>query len=151
MKGSVRDRWCAFRGGSSSVRVGGRSTDPTNELIWEMQVRNISFMLTVNSFKDGSKDVTRRNGWLFLESGDRLMAVEKGQGLRKGEKIKRLGEIEVLSVTREPLYAIFNYPNDCAREGFPHLLPQEFIEFYCKHNGGTPDQMVTRIAFRKIE
>ncbi len=114
-------------------------------------MRNISFFLTTAAFLDCTKDVTRRNGWLFLKRGDHLMAVEKGQGLKKGEKVKRLGEIEVISVTREPLYAIFNYPNDCVREGFPDLLPQEFIEFYCKHNGGTPDQMVTRIEFRKIK
>ena len=34
--------------------------------------RNISFALTTPQFLDGSKDVTRRNGWLMLKTGDIL-------------------------------------------------------------------------------
>lgn len=65
--------------------------------------RNISFMLTTPQFIDGSKDVTRRLGWLFLREGEELMGVEKSQGLGKGGKIKKLGLIRVASVRREPL------------------------------------------------
>ena len=33
-------------------------------------MRNISFSLTEEQFLNGSKDVTRRLGWLFLKPGD---------------------------------------------------------------------------------
>ena len=115
-------------------------------------MRNISFFLTTLQFLSGEKTVTRRNGWKFLigQTGVHLMAVEKGQGLKKGEKIKRLGEIEVIEARLEPLIEIFNYPDDCCREGFPELTPGQFIRFYCKHNGCHADQEITRIEFRRI-
>lgn len=72
-------------------------------------MRNISFALTTPQFIAGTKDVTRRMGWLFLKPGDVLQAVEKGQGLGKGGKIKRLGTIRVLDVHREKLCAIQGY------------------------------------------
>lgn len=79
------------------------------------------------------------------------MAVEKGQGLKKGAKIKRLGPIEVLSVTREALLEIHGYPNDCKREGFPDFTPADFIDMFCEHNGCRPTSFVTRIEFRKVK
>ena len=45
----------------------------------------ISFSLTTPQFRDGTKDVTRRLGWTFLKPGDRLCAVVKAMGLKKGE------------------------------------------------------------------
>lgn len=113
-------------------------------------MRNISFALTTESFLDGSKDVTRRSGWENLKVGERLMACRKCQGLKKGEKVERLGEIEVLDKGREPLHAICDHFGDCAREGFPKMTCMEFIEIYCKHNGGKPGQVVTRIVFRRV-
>jgi hypothetical protein len=108
--------------------------------------------LTTTQFKAGTKTVTRRGGWKFLvgKTGVHLMAVEKGQGLKKGEKVKRLGEIEVLEARLEPLWKIIENPADCRREGFPKLTPREFIRFYCKHNGCYADEEITRIAFRKV-
>ena len=114
-------------------------------------MRNISFFLTTRQFLDGSKDVTRRSGWGNLKVGDRLMACKKCQGLKKGEKVERLGEIEVLEKNREPLHAICDHPGDVAREGFPGWTNMQFIEMYCKHNGGKPGQTVTRIVFRRAE
>lgn len=115
-------------------------------------MRNISFFLTTPQFIDGSKDVTRRNGWKFLvgKTGVRLMAVEKGQGLKKGEKVKRLGEIEVVSAKLEPLNAMPLYPDDCRREGFPDWTPWQFIRMYCAHNKCTPGTEITRIEFRRV-
>ena len=110
-------------------------------------MRNISYMLTTKQFLSNEKTVTRRNGWLFLvgKTGVHLMAVEKGQGLKKGEKVNRLGEIVILDARREPLIEIFNNPDDCRREGFPELTPGQFVRFYCQHNGGHADQEITRI------
>lgn len=122
-------------------------------------MRNISFSLTMPTFLDGSKDVTRRNGWTFLRAGDLLCGVEKSQGLGKGGKIKRLGTIRVVSVTRERLDAITDDPKygrmEMHREGFPPPSPKNdpavFIEFFCRsHKGVEPETVITRIEFEHV-
>ncbi len=112
--------------------------------------RMISFALTTPQFEDGSKDVTRRMGWVNLKAGVQLMAVEKAMGLGKGGKVKRLGLIEVISVRREPLKAIRYEPNGCGREGFPAWNWLQFVEFYCVANDCETDAIITRIEFRKL-
>jgi hypothetical protein len=122
-------------------------------------MRNISFALTTRQFIDGTKDVTRRMGWAALGPGQLLCAVKKGMGLRPGEKIERLGKIEIISVRREPLIRMTEDVvyglSECIREGFPpphrYSWPSEFVSFFCaSHKGCTPDSIVTRIEFRKI-
>ena len=103
---------------------------------------------------DGSKDVTRRLGWASLKPGDRLMACRKCMGLKPGEKIVRLGEIEVVSVSREPLNrmtadALYGL-SEATREGFPNMTGGQFVEMFCSHMKATPDQIVTRIEFRHV-
>jgi hypothetical protein len=112
-------------------------------------MRNISFFLTTPQFVAGTKDVTRRLGWSKLKPGDRLMAVVKSQGLKPGEKIERLGEIEVVSVRRERLNEIDQA--DVVREGFPTMTPAGFVTMFCIHMGGSEDQLVNRIEFRKVK
>lgn len=112
-------------------------------------MRNISFSLTTDQFLCGQKDVTRRLGWQFLKPGDRLCAVRKSQGLRKGEKIDRLGVIEVVSVGREELSIISS--GEVEREGFPHMSRLDFVEMFCTHMGCRPSTIVTRIEFRRVE
>jgi len=114
-------------------------------------MRLISFSMTVASFLDGSKSVTRRLGWKTLRPGDVLMGVEKAQGLKRGEKIKKLGALEVIDVRREPLSAIGDegFPG-VAREGLAPLSPDQFIEMFCKANGCEPTDEVTRIEFRRV-
>ena len=68
--------------------------------------RNISFAMTTQQVQDRTKDVTRRFGWWFLKPGDKLCGVKKAMGLKKGEQIERLCNIEVVSVRSEPLDAI---------------------------------------------
>ena len=114
-------------------------------------MRNMSFSHTTEQVQDGSKDVTRRLGWDFLVKGDRLWAIEKGQGLRKGEKVKRIRVIEIVSVIREPLNAIRDYDDDCRREGFPEMTPDDFIEMFCRHMGAQPTTMLNRIEFKYVE
>ena len=114
-------------------------------------MRNISFALTEPQFLDGSKDVTRRMGWKNLKPGDRLRAVRKAMGLKKGEKVHVLGEIEVVNVRRETLDAIHAEPNGVRREGFPAFSEWEFINFFCaSHAGCQPETIITRIEFRKV-
>jgi hypothetical protein len=117
-------------------------------------MRNISFSLTEAQFLDGSKDVTRRLRWLFLRAGDRLMACRKCMGLRPGESIVRLGEIEVVSTRREKLSCLIVDPDygqaEAMREGFPKLTGKQFVEMFRSHMVVPADGMVTRIEFKPI-
>lgn len=90
----------------------------------------MSCVMTIAAVKDRTKTVTRRRAgsWLPLKVGDRLTLVEKGQGIPKGGKVVRLAEVEVVSVTIEPLYGITD--EEVAREGFPDMDTHEFIEFW---------------------
>ena len=115
-------------------------------------MRNISFALTTQQFKTRIKTVTRRMGWLNLKVGDVLCGVEKGQGLRPGEKLARLGPIKVTDVRREPLRLMLDDLDygfaETVREGFPGSTPSEFVEFFCRsHKGCTPNSEVTRIEY----
>ncbi len=111
-------------------------------------MRNMSFFLTQEQFKNKSKTVTRRNGWKFLKAGDVVQAVVKGQGIPKGGKVDRLGTIRIVDVRFEPLILIKE--DDCVKEGFPEMKPKEFVEMYCKHNTAVPEQVVTRIEFEHL-
>lgn len=123
-------------------------------------MRNISFSLTAEQFLDGTKDVTRRLGWKFLKPGDRLMGCRKCMGLKPGETIVRLGEIEIVSVRFEPLNRMSCHSefarkeigygkSEAIREGFPDLSGDEFVTMFCRHMSvRRPDQIITRIEFR---
>jgi hypothetical protein len=106
----------------------------------------MSFMLTTRQFRRREKHVTRRKGWLNVKVGEHIMGVVKGQGLKAGEHPVKLGEIVVTGVRREGLVGIFG-PGELALEGFPDMNVAEFIDMYCKANGGDADQLCTRIAF----
>ena len=110
--------------------------------------RNISFALTTEQFKKQSKDITRRFGWKFLKEGDVLNGVEKSMGLKKGEKIKRLGQIRIVSTRMEPLSAITK--EDVIREGFPDWTPEQFIDLILKHHKVTTETPINRIEFEYI-
>lgn len=110
--------------------------------------RNMSFALTIEQFKKRTKTVTRRFGWHFLSPGDILMGCEKCMGFKKGEKIKRLGLIRVVSIRKEPLNEITT--EDCIKEGFPELTPEQFVEMLCNHSKCLPGDSVNRIEFEYL-
>jgi hypothetical protein len=116
-------------------------------------MRHISFALTTDAFLDGSKTVTRRLGWANLRDGEMLCAVEKAQGLKKGEHVRKLGTICVANVRREPLRKMIDDPRygerEMIAEGFPHLFDgAAFVHMFCRsHRGCTPDTIITRIEF----
>lgn len=123
-------------------------------------MRNISFMLTRQQIRTRTKAVTRRIGWATLKTGDQLRGVEKGMGLKAGEKIVSLATIRVVGVRREPLAAMTTDlvygTEECIKEGFgddPRLCwPGEFVAFFCSsHRGCTPDTVVTRIEFEYVD
>lgn len=115
-------------------------------------MRNMSFALTTPAILSRTKTVTRRLGWAFLKPGELVQAIEKGQGLRKGEKVRRLCVIRIVSVRRERLDALLGLGSldarrELEREGLSILHPKEFVQLVCKANGCQPDAEVTRIAF----
>lgn len=124
-------------------------------------MQNMSFMLTTLQMRKRIKRVTRRMGsWKKLRPGDLLCAVEKGMGLKRGEKIRRICTIRVVSVREEPLRAMIDDPDyglsECVQEGFedhPSLkFPDQFVEFFCRsHRGCTPGSLVTRIEFEYVD
>lgn len=102
--------------------------------------------MTTPQFIARTKTVTRRLGWWNLQPGTILYGVEKGMGLKKGETVVRLGQIEVVSVRSEPLNAITQ--EDVIREGFPEWTPEQFVQMIMKHHNVKPDVTVNRIEFR---
>lgn len=118
----------------------------------------MSFSLTTEQFRQRSKTVTRRLGWDVLKPGDRVMGCEKVMGRRKGEPLVRLGEIEIVSVRREPLRAM----SDDVKYGFAEVLaegfgehktlrwPSVWVEWFANSNGCELDTTITRIEFRYV-
>jgi hypothetical protein len=97
-----------------------------------------------------TKTVTRRMGWAFLGPGDVVMAVEKGMGLKRGETIKRIYPIEIISVRGEPLSNIT--PAEIVLEGFVGMTVPEFVRLFCgSHKGCEPGTIVNRIKFKAQE
>lgn len=114
--------------------------------------RNMSFFHTTPQVRDKTKTVTRRDGWWHLVPGQRFWAIVKGQGLKKGERVEKICLLECVSNRRERLDAILGYPADeTAREGFPHMTPQQFIEMFCRNMNVAPGTMINRIEFKYVE
>lgn len=116
---------------------------------------NISFSKTTAQFRARTKTVTRRTGWHKLKTGQILVACEKCQGLKKGERVVKLGRIRVISHRWEPLRRMVDEPEygrqEVVREGFPDMSPAEFVEFFCKFNRCEPEEMVNRIEFAYMD
>jgi hypothetical protein len=101
------------------------------------------------------KDITRRLGWLDVEPGEFLCVCKKVMGRRRGQPLERIATVQVVSVRREPLDTMtndFGYGcNECRREGFPAMLPGDFVKFFCAtHKGCKPETKVTRIEFKYV-
>ncbi|WP_245714166.1 hypothetical protein [Nocardia vaccinii] len=112
--------------------------------------RLMSVSLTEPQVRARSKTVTRRMGWLMLQSGARLTLCRKVMGRRKGEPLVRIVDVEVSAVRRERLDLITQ--EEIAAEGFPQMSPAEFVEFFCaSHTGCAPDSTITRIQWRYLE
>lgn len=110
--------------------------------------RGMSFWITQQQMYDEIKDVTRRLGWKFLKPGDIVNAMEKCQGLKKGEKQMLIYQIEIISVRQEPLFSITQ--EECVREGFPDLTPIGFVEMFCLANKCIPTTEINRIEFKRF-
>ena len=117
-------------------------------------MRNISFALTTQQFRDRTKTVTRRLGWRSLKPGDRLCGCVKCQGLKPGEKLERLGVIEIVSVTDERLDRMTTDPEygdaEATLEGFPDMTGPQFVEMFCDHMAVNPSYVINRIEYRYV-
>ena len=134
----------------------------------------MSFALTTEQVRQQTKTVTRRIGWERLKPGTLLQPIVKGQGLKKGERVEKIGgPIRVISVRQELLMRMTTDVDygfaETTREGFPvghdKHWPSLFIEMFCNshrvivslpnpvwHQRGEtrsvrPDDTVTRIEF----
>ncbi len=115
-------------------------------------MRLISVRETIEPIRLQVKTVTRRTGWAWLTPGTLLQPVEKAMGLKKGEKIRKIGcPIEVIQVDREPLRKLLDHPkyggDEARREGFPKMTGGDFVAFFFEKFGVDPDQPLTRIEF----
>lgn len=112
---------------------------------------NMSFSMTQEQFRNKTKTVTRRTGWRKIKLGQIHHGIEKGQGLKKGEKIVIMGDFIPRSSRWEPLQRLLDDPAygaaEVIKEGFPHLTPAEFVAMLCKKNKCTPDREFNRIEF----
>lgn len=110
--------------------------------------RIMSFSITKEQMRAGTKDVTRRLGWSCLRPREVLWAVEKAQGLKRGEKMVRMGKIMVKSIRCERLDRVTK--RECIREGFPNLSPAAFVRMFCEANGCDPKRLIYRIEFMRV-
>ena len=113
-------------------------------------MRNMSFAKTTHQMRNRKKTVTRRYGWWFLKRGDRVQAVEKAMGLKKGQKVKKICVIEITNTYRDNLQCLTQ--QECILEGFPSETPawlRELLYSMCpKHEWpNTPN----RIEFKYID
>lgn len=80
-------------------------------------MRFMSFALTTRQVQLRQKTVTRRLGWTGVTVGTLLQPVLQCQGLKKGERMVKIGgPIRIVAIRREQLQAIT--PDECVREGF---------------------------------
>lgn len=119
-------------------------------------MRNMSFALTTKQMRERTKFVTRRMGWRFLKPGDKVQAVVKSQGLKKGEKVEAICVIEIVSVKREQLRALTD--GDMSY-GFAQIFleglaldytPHSFVRMFCRVNKCEPSDRITRIEFKYV-
>lgn len=70
----------------------------------------MSCSMTVAAVEARTKTVTRRrvDTWQNLKPGDQITLIEKGMGLRKGERQRVLAEVEIVNVRVEPITAVWS-------------------------------------------
>ena len=100
--------------------------------------RRMSCAMTIDAVRDRSKTVTRRHvdTWKTLKPGDRLTLIEKGMGLKPGEKQVVICEVEVVDVRVEPITLMstdIRYGRqEVALEGFPDADPVKWVRWWAE-------------------
>lgn len=116
---------------------------------------NMSFSKTLEQFRKRTKTVTRRIGKREIFIGAVYTAIEKGMGLKKGEKVVPMGCFIPTSARWEPLDRMIKEPEygraEVILEGFPEMTPAEFVEMFCTMHHIPPDHLVNRIEFVYVD
>lgn len=112
-------------------------------------MRNMSFAWTTPQARAKEKTVTRRQAWWKLKPGTLIQQVEKGMGLKKGEKMVKIHVVRIVAVELQVIFEVTQ--EDCVKEGFPELTPQAFVQFYCKGHGLDPTDVCNRIEFEYVD
>ena len=134
--------------------------------------RLMSVAMTTDAVIERRKTVTRRKGWWtdkngrqLIAVGDRLTLCRKVQGRKPGEPLERIVDVEIVSVTREPLTYLgkcacwddhevgITYSElEVAKEGFPYMDPDEFVQrFFVDAQGMARDAVITRLEWRYLD
>lgn len=111
-------------------------------------MKRMSFSKTIIPMRAARKWVTTRIGWRNLKPGDRVLAIEKGMGLAKGERQVEIGEIEIISA--QPATLADRPESDAMAEGFPGWPWSRFVARYCAAFRCNPQSAPTRIEFRPL-
>lgn len=111
----------------------------------------MSCALTIEQVRARTKTVTRRavDTWAALDVGDELVLIEKGMGLRKGERHVVLAVVEIVSVSVEPLGSIS--AADVTREGFPDMSVDDFCRMWLISHKHRHDDNPNAVLCRRIE
>lgn len=116
-------------------------------------MRYMSFFYTTKQYVDETKTETSRKGWDFAVPGFKFMGVEKGgMGLKKGEKIKKLGPSVVVKIEKIKCSPEYYGGDHVVAEGFSGMSPSEFVnnilikKCKCRFN-----QKLNRITFKHIK
>lgn len=113
--------------------------------------RAMSFALTKEQIRNRTKTVTRRLGWQLLKPGDLIVAVEKVRGLKKGDKLKKVGLLRCIKNDAVQLNGSSLTAEDVDREGFPGGDPIDFAAMFCRNMKCDRDVMVQRIEFEYVD
>jgi len=110
--------------------------------------RHMSFSKTIKQIYEKTKTETMRMSWDKLVPGDIVIAVEKAQGLKRGEKVVKITPIRIKYKIETIVMDVS--PENCIKEGFPEFTPLQFIEMFCNLNKCKPFDLVNRFAFEYI-
>ena len=129
--------------------------------------RLMSVALTEEAVVARRKTVTRRLGWRFAKAGDRITLCRKVMGRKPDEPLVRLAEVEIVSVRREPLFAMRDedIPREAVplRDAFGHPRFDEWyddtglptatawVSWFAWAMDCLPDTDVTRIEWRYLD
>lgn len=114
----------------------------------------MSCSMTVQAVLDRTKTVTRRreNTWQNLQPGETLTLIEKGMGLKPGEKHVVLCDVTVVDVRVESLMAMADEPDATRREGFPEMSVEDFAIMWLSNHRYEPTfNNALTVKVRRIE
>lgn len=119
-------------------------------------MRRMAFSATIPQMRDRTKTVTRRaeTTWeKHADPGDKLLAIEQGMGLPKGQKQVILHPILIVANRLENFVQGLT-TEEVALEGFPGKSPDWFFENVWRPMHGSlpsPKAVVRRIEFAHLE